>query len=104
MQKKEFSNSILMTSSKFSTKVRLGDHTLSTDPDCSPSGFCAPSYQEFKIIKAIPHRDYGSNFENDIALLVLDKPAKETGNEMLDYLNNFWAACPIWLSLFFSIF
>ena len=41
------SDLLLMSISNFSTKIRLGEHTLSTEEDCSP-GICAPRIQEFR--------------------------------------------------------
>ncbi len=67
-----------MLISKFRTKIRLGDHTLSSEEDCY-AGVCAPRYQEFSITKVIPHQLYGKLDENDIAILILDKDARESG-------------------------
>ncbi len=74
------SNLLLMSISNFSTKIRLGEHTLSTVEDCSP-GICAPRFQEFSIVKAIPHQLYKNFSYHDIAILIMDQPARENGIE-----------------------
>jgi hypothetical protein len=65
---------------KFSTKIRLGDHILSTNPDCD-SNVCSLPYQEYGIVQAIIHPLYGvgGKFRNDIAILQLDFPAQLNG-------------------------
>jgi hypothetical protein len=74
------SDLILISISNFSTKIRLGEHTRSTEEDCS-LGICAPRFQEFSIIKAIPHQMYQELLNHDIALLIMDQPARESGIE-----------------------
>ncbi|XP_037789183.1 LOW QUALITY PROTEIN: phenoloxidase-activating factor 3-like [Penaeus monodon] len=57
-------------------KARIGEHTLSFDPDCS-KGRCAPSPQDIPVERIIRHPQYGSPCTecNDIALLRLSRPA-----------------------------
>jgi hypothetical protein len=71
-----------MPFSNFSTKIRLGDHTLSTDEDCYHEA-CAPRYQEFGIARAVPHQSYKTYEKDDIAILILDQTAIETGKLLL---------------------
>ncbi|XP_037789182.1 CLIP domain-containing serine protease 2-like [Penaeus monodon] len=56
--------------------ARIGEHTLSFDPDCS-KGRCAPSPQDIPVERIIRHPQYGSPCTecNDIALLRLSRPA-----------------------------
>ncbi|XP_063588588.1 CUB and peptidase domain-containing protein 2-like [Penaeus indicus] len=57
-------------------KARIGEHTLSIDPDCS-RGLCAPSSQDIPVEGIIQHPQYGSPCTecNDIAFLRLSRPA-----------------------------
>ncbi|KAK7071261.1 hypothetical protein SK128_016446 [Halocaridina rubra] len=61
--------------------VRLGEHTLNSDPDCK-NGECAPPYQSIGIEDTIIHEQYGSPRQcsrcNDIALLRLDRAVQLT--------------------------
>jgi hypothetical protein len=68
----------------FSTKIRLGDHILSTNPDCD-SNVCSLPYQEYSVVQAIIHPLYGvgGKFRNDIAILQLDFPAQLNRSLML---------------------
>ena len=70
------------------SRVRLGEHRLSTDPDCTASNggldpVCNESPQNFDIEEIIFHNDYGKPtvFRNDIALLRLNQSALYTGND-----------------------
>ena len=60
-------------------KVRVGDHDISKERDCDKDIdnlelYCAEKYQEFGIEIIHYHPEYSRpNFENDIALLRLDK-------------------------------
>jgi len=58
--------------------VRLGEHDLNTEKDCE-EGRCADPVQNFGIEKVIAHEDYGKpvEFQNDIALIKLDREAQE---------------------------
>ena len=63
----------------FSTQVRLGEHSLSKDPDCDRDrGVCAPVPQDFGVEEIIPHPNYSSPnpFQNDVALVRLDREAE----------------------------
>lgn len=64
----------------YRSKVRLGEHKLSTDPDCSDT-LCNDSPQDFDIEEIIFHESYNSPqvFRNDIALLRLSGPVNQTG-------------------------
>ena len=65
----------------YRTTVRLGEHRLSTDPDCK-DGLCNETPQDFDIEQNIFHEDYGKPvvFRNDIAILRLSRPVIKTGN------------------------
>ncbi|XP_069983005.1 CLIP domain-containing serine protease HP8 [Penaeus vannamei] len=56
--------------------ARIGEHTLSINPDCS-KGRCAPPPQDIPVERIIRHPQYGSPCTecNDIALLRLSRPA-----------------------------
>ena len=79
----------LSFSSNFSTKVRLGDHTLSTEEDCYSEN-CAPRFQQLNIVRAIPHQSYidSPGPKDDIAIIIMDQNASENGNIMTDSLNH----------------
>ncbi|XP_065359433.1 uncharacterized protein LOC135953451 [Calliphora vicina] len=57
--------------------VRLGEHDLSTNPDCRRKGWkyvCNPVVEDFGIEKIIPHPRYNERMRiNDIALIKLDR-------------------------------
>ena len=55
--------------------VRVGEHDLRTDPDCTSNGTPCPSVQNLGIEKVILHPEYNKPkmYMNDIALLKLDK-------------------------------
>jgi len=60
--------------------IRLGEHKLSSDPDCGNSDagpICNDSPQDFDVEEIVFHQDYGvpQVFRNDIALLRLSRPA-----------------------------
>ncbi|XP_050716077.1 serine protease 7-like [Eriocheir sinensis] len=56
--------------------VRLGEHSLDTDPDCQQN-LCAPTPQDIPVEQVIVHPQYRSPCRtcNDIALLRLARPA-----------------------------
>ncbi|XP_043662908.1 spaetzle-processing enzyme [Drosophila teissieri] len=62
------------------TEVRLGEHNLSTSPDCivlpSNKEQCAPAHLDIKVSLSIKHEQYytihGRYYYNDIALLRLE--------------------------------
>jgi len=58
--------------------VRLGEHNIHTEEDCDESR-CANPVQNFGIEKVIFHEEYGQpvDFQNDIALIKLDREARE---------------------------
>jgi len=60
--------------------VRLGEHTVNENPDCLNNGFCMDKVQDISVKKAIVHPDYDpklyNNVINDIALVMLSKPAR----------------------------
>ena len=63
-------------------KVRLGEHRISTDPDClKQTSVCNDSPQDFDVEEIVFHQDYGvpQVFRNDIALLRLSRPANFSG-------------------------
>ncbi|KAF2897100.1 hypothetical protein ILUMI_09081 [Ignelater luminosus] len=55
--------------------VRVGEHTINTDPDCeevSGNRYCADPVQDIDIAEVIPHPRYDSKtLENDIGLIRL---------------------------------
>jgi len=58
--------------------VRLGEHNLLTDEDCD-TRTCTEPVQNFGIEKVIFHEEYGQpdDYQNDIALIKLDREAQE---------------------------
>ncbi|KAJ8673114.1 hypothetical protein QAD02_004376 [Eretmocerus hayati] len=59
--------------------VRLGDHNVETDPDCTDASFCADPYQDYTISQTIIHEYYNERYvENDIALIRVRKRIKFT--------------------------
>ena len=67
----------------FRKRVRLGEHRLSTDPDCDDGvpRTCNDTPQDFDIEKIIFHQNYGVPhvYRNDIALLRLNTTATFSG-------------------------
>lgn len=60
--------------------VRLGEYDISNDPDCSTSGFCAPTVINHMISHVIIHPDYKhGQYHHDIALVILKTPLNYTG-------------------------
>ncbi|XP_066950362.1 phenoloxidase-activating factor 3-like [Macrobrachium rosenbergii] len=59
--------------------IRLGEHTLSTDPDCR-GGVCADPLQKIGVEQTVIHESYGDPFGcrncNDIALLRLSRTVR----------------------------
>jgi hypothetical protein len=56
---------------------------LSSPVDCNKLGtLCAPPPQDFSPVKIIPHESYNAPnpFQNDVALIQLDKPIVRNGN------------------------
>ncbi|KAF2896510.1 hypothetical protein ILUMI_09659 [Ignelater luminosus] len=55
------------------TSVRVGEHTITTDPDCEyfiEDSYCADPVQDIEIAEVIPHPGFVSKtFENDIGLI-----------------------------------
>ena len=66
------------------TRIRVGEHVLSQDPDCDKDEafFCNETPQDFNVAEIIAHESYNSPnpFQHDIALVKLDRPAKFGGN------------------------
>ena len=63
----------------YRSHIRLGDHTVGTDPDCD-SEICAEPHQQFSVVSAIPHPDYDKNTNShDIAIIKLDRPFLQNG-------------------------
>lgn len=62
------------------TSVRLGEYDTSNDPDCSTSGFCAPTVINHMISHVVIHPDYKhGQYHHDIALVILKTPLNYTG-------------------------
>lgn len=60
--------------------MRIGEYDTSTDPDCSASGFCAPTVINHVISHVVIHPDYvNGQYHHDIALIVLKTPLNYTG-------------------------
>lgn len=73
--------------------MRLGEYDTSTDPDCSTSGFCAPTVINHLISHVVIHPDYkNGHYHHDIALVILKTPLNYTGELKKDH------------DLFFSFF
>ena len=55
--------------------IRVGEHDLKSDDDCSDDGFCCPAPQDFDVEEVIFHESYGKPkpFQNDIAVIKLSK-------------------------------
>lgn len=54
------------------TSVRLGEYDTSHDPDCSTSGFCAPTVINHMISHVIIHPDYkNGQYHHDIVSVFL---------------------------------
>lgn len=69
------------------SSVRIGEYDTSSDPDCSSSGFCAPTVINHVISHVVIHPDYvNGQYHHDIALIVLKTPLNYTGEE-----------CHLWL-------
>lgn len=65
---------------KCRTSVRLGEYDTSNDPDCSTSGFCAPTVINHLISHVVIHPDYkNGQYHHDIAMAVLKTPLNYTG-------------------------
>lgn len=59
----------------FRASVRLGEYDTSSDPDCSTSGFCAPTVINHMISHVVIHPDYKhGHYHHDIALVILKTP------------------------------
>ena len=74
----------------FRTTVRVGEHKLSTNPDCTSDdkdAICAEPPQDYKIAKIIFHPKYNTPnpFRNDIAILQLNDTVVENGNEVISF-------------------
>lgn len=64
------------------TSVRLGEYDTSSDPDCSTSGFCAPTVINHLISHVVIHPDYKhGQYHHDIALIILKTPLNYTGEQ-----------------------
>lgn len=71
------------------TSVRLGEYDTSIDPDCSQSGFCAPTVINHMISHVIIHPDYkAGQYHHDIALAVLKTPLNYTGKSIRQWKND----------------
>ena len=80
----------LKHSNFFRTTVRVGEHKLSTNPDCTSDdkdAICAEPPQDYKIAKIIFHPKYNTPnpFRNDIAILEIGIPITSTLNGDYNY-------------------
>lgn len=67
---------------KCRTSVRLGEYDTVSDPDCSTSGFCAPTVINHMISHVVIHPDYkNGQYHHDIALAILKTPLNYTRND-----------------------
>ncbi|XP_050675298.1 CLIP domain-containing serine protease HP8-like isoform X2 [Leptidea sinapis] len=58
------------------SKVRIGEYNTETNPDCQLA-VCAPPYQDRKVKRKILHPNFNNPpFQNDIAILLLDRPVQ----------------------------
>lgn len=66
--------------------MRLGEYDTSSDPDCSTSGFCAPTVINHMISHVVIHPDYkNGQYHHDIALAILKTPLNYTRNVITRY-------------------
>lgn len=64
------------------TVIRLGEHDERTDVDCV-NDVCADPVQDIEPWKIYYHTDYKkSDIANDIAIIVLQEPAKLSSKEL----------------------
>lgn len=76
-----FKYKIIIDNVHYRASVRLGEYDTNTDPDCSTSGFCAPTVINHVISHVIIHPDYKhGHYHHDIALVILKTPLNYTGN------------------------
>ena len=64
------------------TKIRLGEHEIShPGQDCDIKNNCNAGSQDFDIAKIIIHPEYNSpnTFQNDIAIVKLDRKVSRNG-------------------------
>ena len=74
-----------------SASVRLGEHQLSTDIDCDDGGqSCNDPPQNFEAEEVIFHPDYNkpNQYQNDIALIRLNRDAVYSGMATIFFLDN----------------
>ncbi|VVD01602.1 unnamed protein product [Leptidea sinapis] len=64
------------------SKVRIGEYNTETNPDCQLA-VCAPPYQDRKVKRKILHPNFNNPpFQNDIAILLLDRPVQISGAQL----------------------
>jgi len=74
------------------TRVRVGEYDLSKSKegeiDCDKDGWCAPLPQDFAPEQVLTHPEYNkpNRFQNDIAIVKLDKNVIENGEPEIHYL------------------
>ena len=74
-----------------SASVRLGEHQFSTEIDCDDGGqSCNDPPQNFEAEEIIFHPDYNkpNQYQNDIALIRLNRDAVYSGMAILFFLDN----------------
>ena len=65
--------------------MRVGEYDLASregEQDCDQDGWCAPLPQDFTPVQVLVHPDYNkpSKFQNDIAVIKLDRDVAVNGN------------------------
>lgn len=56
----------------FSIRVRLGEHSLNSEKDCSVEGVCAPNVQDFEVESIIRHPKFDAKtLDYDLGLFRL---------------------------------
>lgn len=63
--------------------IRIGEHDLTTDPDCDAGSLCAPRVIDISIRKLFPHPKYLSlerDRSYDIGIIKINSDISYSGN------------------------
>lgn len=78
--------------SKYRVWIRIGEHDLSTDPDCDAEGLCAPRSLDILIQKLLPYPKYMSLARDrsyDIGIIKLSSDILYSGNSAHSHFKLF---------------